>query len=306
MTDELLDDVLNKTFVNSLFLVVTYYEGEFELDIDPDQYEYIFLIDVADPPDYAVQKWSVLAEYFKEYRDKVFCIGPESTLYPFSLLPINWCFVWYAKHLQEHIPVTARYLEKKYVCMNGAHHKHRLEMLNALKHRGLLKHGHYSLYQKHSLPSEETPTASRALYGTIADENHNHFPPELFSTPINIVTETTISNQMVFLTEKTVRAIYAKQLMFHLGNPYSLKYLTNQFNLRPILFGERDFERNYSAKIDTFCDYIDTFSLNKLGMIYNSHADDLAENRHILKTQSMELALNNFLTYCDKYHIIRM
>lgn len=291
---------------NSFFLSLTQYSGGRDYTVldnyDFDKFDYIFLLDILDPPHYHVDvgKWEDMKSRFNSYLDKTFVV---SSLYEnpyFKTIHFDSFLHFVPKHFKE-IKCT-RNFTKKYLSYNGRPHLHRKALLNALQKNNLLKDGFV------------TGSNELTLDDGIPQKDLNNFNnqittnPYYYSTPVNIVTETSISDQCVFITEKTIKAIASKQMIMHIGNPRSFQYLTKVYGLKNYGF---DFEpkiadHSFQDKIKFYCDFLKETTLDDLSSIYKDKEDILEFNKNKVFKDFKEISFNLFLTSIKKHHIINL
>ena len=294
---------------NSFFFSLTYYSGRDYAVLDNydfDNFDYIFLLDTLDPPHYHdnAGKWEDMKSRFEPYLDKTFVV---SSLYEnpyFKTIHFDNFLHFVPEHFKE-IKCT-RNFTKKYLSYNGRPHLHRKALLTALQKNNLLKDGFVSGSVKGLL--------SLNLDDGISQKDYLHFNnqittnPYYYSTPVNIVTETSISNQCVFISEKTIKAIVSKQMVMHIGNPGSFQYLTKVYGLKNYGF---DFEpkiadQPFEDKIKYYCDFLKETTLDDLTSIHKEKEDILEFNKNKVFKDFKEISYNLFLTSIKKHHIINL
>ena len=294
---------------NSLFFTLTNYErSEYkELDqYDFDSFDYIFMLDILDPPHYHVDvgKWDDMKIKFKNQLIKTFVV---SNLYKnphFKTIHFD-NFLHYVPEFFEEIEFT-RNFTKKYLSYNGRPHVHRQVLLSALKKSDLLKDGYVTgrAGESQFLKLEDGVSQKDSLDYT----NQIWTNPFYYSTPVNIVTETSISADCIFITEKTIKAIISKQLIMHLGNPLSYQYLTNVYGLKNYGF---DFEPRiadyyFRDKIKYYCSFLKETTLEDLTNIYKEREDILEYNKNKVLKDFKQISYNLFLTSLKKHRIINL
>jgi hypothetical protein len=297
----------NSLVDNSLFITLTNYNGKIYKELDQydfASFNYIFLLDILDPPHYhdTVGKWDDMKHRFKDHLNKTFVV---SSLYKnpyFRTIPFD-NFLHYVPEFFKEVVFT-RNFTKKYLSYNGRPHLHRQTLLTALHENNLIKDGFVS--------GRVEGLLSLNLDDGISQKDYLHYNNQIttnhyyYSTPVNIVTETSISNECVFVSEKTVKAILAKQLIMHIGNPRSYQYLTKVYGLKNYGF---DFEpkiadHSFEDKIKYYCSFLKETTLDDLTAIYKEKEDILEYNKNRVLNHFKDISYNLFLTSLKKYNII--
>lgn len=306
--EPILFNYFNSLIDNSLFFTLTnfttrdYYKelGNYNFD----DYDYIFLLDVLDPPHYQDidGKWDVMYDMFKPYLHKTFVV---SSLYEnpyFKTIHFDNFLHFVPEYFVEKKQI--RTFTKKYLSYNGRPHLHRQALLTSLLKNNLIKDGFVS--------GNIEGLLSLSLDDGISKKDYLHFNnqittnPFYYSTPVNIVTETSISNKCIFISEKTIKAIIAKQLIMHIGNPRSYLYLTQVYGLKNYGF---DFEpkiadHTFEDKIKYYCSFLKETTLDDLISIYKEKEDILEYNKNKVLKEFKQISYNLFLTSLKKHNII--
>lgn len=300
------DLAFNPFFSDCLFLVVTYMVKDNRHLLDKfnfSEYRFVFLVDVADPPDYQIEKWSVLKEYFDDIKHKVFCIGHISNVYTFPTLFIDASAMWsindriiYSEYQREH--------KKKFTCLTGKMHSHRVDVVKAIEDN-LLSQCFLSVPHKYHLPSE-----NQTFINSVVDEIDSReglcpvsstIPLENYQSPINLVVETSISNSLILISEKTIKPIFSQQSILLIGNPGSLRLLTKKYGFKNLSFLpiEIDDERDYKVKIKKFMQFLENTPLSNLNDMYERNLDSFAFNKEHLKNFN-DISLRYFYQQAEK------
>lgn len=300
------DTAFNPYFSDSLFLVVTYMTfGDEELlsSIKFSDYKNIYLVDVADPPDYQVEKWQLLKNYFSNYTN-VYAIGHIADVYTFPTLFLEASAMWMfndrvipAEYPREHV--------KKFTCLTGKMHSHRKVLVNCIELDDLVKDCFFAVPFKYHLPSE-----NQSFTDSVIREMHTRkgicpvsstIPIENFQSPINLVCETSISNNLILISEKTVKAIMSQQSILLLGNPCSIKLLENKYGFKNLSFLPTviDDERDYTTKIKHFLSFLKDTSLRELNEMYKRNEDSFAFNKDNLKNFN-SIAIDSFIKQAER------
>lgn len=325
---------INHHVDNSLIFHVTNFRDEtFEAlaDMNFNSFKYIFMLDSLDPPEYQY-KWLKLSNIFKNHINKTYYVSAahRNPYFKTIYFPSTFFLIHRVKEGN-----YKREFKKKFLSFNAAPHYHRLYLLKSLYDKKLLNDGFVSgfldTYQKdwkklESLPTEFTDSLTQdfldlfpmkvqddilevgKLTGSSKQENDwLLITPHNYMTPVNLVTETSIYNESVFITEKTVKPILSKQLIMLIGNPSSYNYLINQYKLRNYGF---DFEpkiasKPFEDKIDYYTSFLQETTLDDLIDIHKEKEDILEYNKNHVLNHFKDISYNYFLTSLKKHGIIR-
>lgn len=294
---------------NSFFFSITNYNKEKYKKLDSynfDKFNYIFILDILDPPHYQDTngKWQDMFNRFKSYLNKTFVV---SSLYEnpyFNTIHFDNFLHFVPEHFVEK-PEPRNFI-RKYLSYNGVSHIHRQELLKSLHNNDLLKEGFVS--------GRVDGLLSLTLDDGISQNDYLHFNnqittnPFYYLAPINIVTETSISNECVFISEKTIKAIISKQLIMHIGNPRSYQYLTQVYGLKNYGF---DFEPkiadySFEDKITYYCSFLKSTTIEDILTIYKEKEEILEYNKNKVLKDFKQISYNLFLTSLKKHRIINL
>lgn len=293
---------------NSFFFSLTNFVGKDHSELDQydfDSFDYIFMLDILDPPHYNdnAGKWEDLKSRFEPYLDKTFVVSSIYENPYFKTIHFD-TFIHFVPEYFKEVKCT-RNFTKKYLSYNGNPHLHRKALLTALQKNNLLKDGFVS--------GSVEGLLSLNLDDGISQNDYLHFNnqittnPYYYSTPVNIVTETSISNKGVFISEKTLKAILSKQIVMHIGNPGSFQFLTKAYGLKNYGF---DFEpritQSFEDKIKYYCDFLKETTLDDLTNIYREKEEILEYNKNKILKEFKQISYNLFLTSLKKHHIIHL
>lgn len=324
---------INHYVDNSLIFHVTHFRDE-TLEalthMNFNSFKYIFILDSIDPPEYQ-HKWATLSNIFKNHINKTYYVSAahRNPYFKTIYFPATFFGIRLIKEGN-----YKREFKKKFLSFNAAPHYHRLYLLKSLYDKKLLNDGFVSgfldTYQKdwkkfESLPTEFTDSLTQdflnlfpmkvqddilqvsELTGSSKQENDwLLITPHNYMTPVNLVTETSIYNDSVFITEKTFKPIISKQLIMLVGNPGSYNLLTNHYKLRNYGF---DFEpkiasKSFEEKIDYYISFLQETTLEDLAGIHKEKEDVLMYNKNRLLNQFTDISYNYFLTSLKKHGII--
>lgn len=299
----------NNLVDNSLFFTLTNYPGNNYKELDEydfDFFNYIFLLDTLDPPHYHAKsdKWEDMKVKFRNHLNKTFVV---SSLYKnpyFKTIHFD-NFLHFVPEFFEEIEF-ARNFTKKYLSYNGRPHLHRQYLLSALQKSNLIKDGYVSGRVKGLQLLKLSDGISQKDY--LDYNNQIRTNPFYYSAPVNIVTETSISADCIFISEKTIKAIISKQLIMHIGNPHSYQYLTDVYGLKNYGF---DFEpriadHSFDYKIKYYCGFLKETTLDDLTAIYKEKEDILEYNKNKVLKEFKQISYNLFLTSLKKHRIINL
>lgn len=299
------DVAFNPHFSDSLFLVVTYMTfGDEQLlhHIKFSDYKNIYLVDVADPPDYQVEKWQLLKSYFHNFTN-VYAIGHLSDVYTFPALFLEASAMWMfndrviaAEYPRDHL--------KKFTCLTGKMHDHRKELVKRIEQDDLVKDCFFAVPYKYYLPSE-----NQSFTNSVINDMHSRkgicpvsstIPLENFQSPINLVSETSISNNLILISEKTIKAIMSQQSILLSGNPSSIKLLQTKYGFKNLSFLPTaiDDEKHYPTKIKHFLSFLKDTSLKQLNEMYKRNEDSFAFNKENLNNFN-SISINSFLKQAE-------
>ena len=139
-------------------------------------------------------------------------------------------FSWWIDFVIENIeqyqtfdPYELKFPIKTYMCLNRKPHRHRIELVNQLKHHNLMDWGHVSLGGDSVIRLStdlSNPEGDKAVGGDVGitnDINTLGHPHNWNSHFLNVVTETTTYTD-VFVTEKTLKPIIGRRPFLILGD----------------------------------------------------------------------------------------
>jgi len=277
-------------FPDSLFLVL--HTNPLDISkINFSQYRYIFLVQVSDPADYVGKNWKFLFENLQPYLDKTFAVCNYYSQIPFKQISIDWPLIYALNYLSP-LKLNRQHI-KKYMCLNNQNHPYRVEVVDALKKHGIFNDGFVSLTGSYSLPSESSlnKVSTNVFAKFTNSSSFNPFPVEFFQTPFHLVTETSLNVHQMYITEKTVKAILAKQLILHVGSPRTIEYLNKQYDLDIPIF------LNNWLDLDEICNFLKR-PLDELNQLYSEHSSTLEKSKTKLQNQCNpifdRLILNSF------------
>lgn len=315
-TETIFFNYLDKYVDNSFTFSLTFWNHESNqvlYGIDFSSYDYIFMLDFLDPPDY-LNKWDEVYNIFKEFSDKCFVISyPYKNPY-FKTLHFDHYLHFYSDFSTN--KVFPRHHKKKFLSYNGRPHTHRVELLKYLHEKDLYKDGYVSgrLDKDTSYSDDFKSLFPMTLKNDVSIKMQNKLnnqikiTPYNYSAPVNIVTETSINHEHIFCTEKLCKSIVSKQLTMLIGSPLTYKYLTSTYGLYNYGF---DFEPRiadleFKSKIKYYCDFLKETSLNDLVTIYREKEDLLEHNKNKVLKEFKQISYNLFLTSLKKHRIIHL
>ena len=285
-------------FPDSLFLIL--HTSPIELPkVNFNSYRYIFLVQVSDPADYVGKNWDYLYEHLSPYLNKTFAVCTYYSKVPFRQISVD-CPLMFAIANNNNSPDHPRKHIKKYVCMNNRDQPHKTEVVNSLIRHNVFKDGFVSLTGTYSLPSEASLNkVSPDIFanGLLDGNTFNPFPIELFQTPFHLVTETSLNVHQMYITEKTVKAILAKQLILHVGSPRTIEYLNKQYDLDIPIF------LNNWLDLDEICNFLKR-PLDELNQLYSEHSSTLEKSKTKLQNQCNHIFDRLILNSFRKHDII--
>ena len=313
-TETIFFNYLNKYVDNSFIFSLTFWYTESNqvlYDTDFSSYDYIFMLDFLDPPDY-LNKWDEVYSIFKGHLDKCYVVScPYKNPY-FKTLPFDHFFHFYSDFSTNR--VYPRKHKKKFLSYNGRPHTHRIELLKYLYKKDLYKDGYVSgrLDKNKSYSNDFKSLFPMILKNDVSIKMQNQLNNQLKTTPynyyapVNIVTETSINADHVFCTEKLCKSIVSKQITMLIGSPLTYKYLTNVYGLKNYGF---DFEPriadySFDYKIKYYCSFLKETTLDDLIAIYKEKEDILEYNKNKVLKEFKQISYNLFLTSLKKHHII--
>lgn len=259
-------------FPDSLFLIL--HTSPLELPkVNFNSYRYIFLVQVSDPADYVGKNWDYLYKCLYPYLNKTFAVCNYYSKVPFRQISID-CPLMFAIS-NNSCPDHPRNHLKKYLCLNNRDQPHKTGMVNSLIRHDVFKDGFVSLTGSYSLPSESSlnKVSASVFANQLLDSSViNPFPIEFFQTPFNLVTETTINKHQMYISEKTVKPILAKQLILHVGSPRTIEYLNKQYDLDIPIF------LNNWLDLDEICNFLKR-PLDELNQLYLEHSSALEKSK---------------------------
>lgn len=199
----------------------------------------------------------------------------------------------------------ARTFEKKYCCFNFKPKHHRIRTLYELYKNDLLEQGYItarlfgkdikSIYTKEFTDKNFVKKFPFVLDVTTQQEVNKYFTDlstYFYKAPINLVTETHANIDQLFITEKTIKAILAKQFTFLVGNKYSYSYLEKTYGLKNFDFLNTD-NLSYEKAISVYTYFLKKYSLSDIKDMYSLKLDTLHYNFEVLQ-KSKEIAMVNF------------
>ena len=320
--DDLVDDslIFNITFCADKTLEVL-------RNTDFDEYKYIFILDIIDPPEYLF-KWGVLKTILSNHMHKTFYVSAVHKNPYFKTIYFN-PFLHFGPERVVDCNIQREY-RKKFLSLNGNFHSHRLKLLKYMFESDLLKEGYVSGYLDTYNPNWKRNLRDKI---NLSEDFLNIFPlrvnedflhissmdgddsqensfyktiPANYYAPVNLLAETSVYENSIFITEKTIKALISKQMLMLIGNKMSFTFLTSTYGLKnygfdfepKIAFSDLDF------KIMYYCDFLKETTLEDLESIHREKEDVLEHNKNRVLAHFKDISFNLFLTSLKKYHII--
>ena len=322
-----LDDLVD----NSLIFNITFCSQktiEVLRNTDFNEYTNIFILDIIDPPEYQF-KWDLLKSILSDHLHKTYYVSSVHKNPHFKTIYFN-PFLYFGPGRLIDCDFKREY-RKKFLSLNGNLHNHRAKLLKYLYKTDLLKDGYVSgyldTYNPHwhdnlkdnvhlsddflnifPLRVDEDFLHIRSMDGDDSQENSFYKTiPANYYAPVNLLAETSVYEDSIFITEKTLKAVVSKQMLMLLGNKMSYSFLTKTYALQNYGF---DFEPKIALadldfKIKYYCDFLKETSLIDLETIHREKEDVLEHNKNRMLTQFKDISFNLFLTSLRKYHIIQ-
>ncbi len=177
---------------------------------------------------------------------------------------------------------------KHFICLNGVARQHRVEMVNLLYEKDWQLKGHISWLRRGAPPLTTTqdhqPFDQRILKldfdreEITEDSGHKQLlcPPQYREACFDIVNETTVSDTVLFITDKTWKPILQKTPFIIHGSKNSHKHLEEYFGIKPYTdlfdykFDTLDYNERFTSIKDDNLERLLNMNINELNEIVNS------------------------------------
>jgi hypothetical protein len=201
---------------------------------------------------------------------------------------------------------------KHFICLNGVARRHRVEMVNSLYEKDWHLKGYISWLRRGSNSND----------GWLAVQNHQNFdqttlkldfdredlvedidgnqllcPPQYSGACFDIVNETSVSDSVLFITDKTWKPILQKTPFIIHGSKNTHKHLEEYFGIKPYtdLFDYRfdtlDYNERFTSIKDDNLERLLNMDINELNEIVNS--DKMQELLEYNKKQLLTHFIDN-------------
>ena len=322
---------LDEYIDNSLIINVTTLQEKTLQSLELNQYRYIFILDLVDPPHYNTHL-QILSNLFSDHLDKTYYVSCAHKNPYFKTIYFN---IFLALGPEKIVELdTNRQFIKKYVSFNRNPHYHRLLLLKTLYENNLLEEGYVSGYLYANNKSvfslknypksfikdldsdflnlfpivckEDSLEINSEIYNDDIENDFYNIPKPYYLSPVSLLAETSTHNDSLFITEKSLKSLVCKQLIMPIGSPRTYEFLTKTYGLKNYGF---DFEprlTNYSSedKIKYYCSFLKETTLDDLTAIYKQKEDILEYNKNKVLKEFKQISYNLFLTSLKKHHII--
>lgn len=225
------------------------------------QGDFVFAVDVADPPYFLEEKLA----WLRSLNKPVYYVGPIIKNFPFPIIPF---FGWLRFRHQE--LTTKIKHDNFFVSFNRKPHPHRQEYFNRLKrHPDLVDKGYCSFFEiqpKHELASLELDNDIFKLQSLAQqiDEKQRY-------SSFEIVCETSATSNHVFLTEKFLKCICSETPLLFLGDQNTLSTLKTYYGFKD--FGpddSYDLEPVYDIRVENVLSIAKNFFTYPLQKTYDN------------------------------------
>ena len=198
---------------------------------------------------------------------------------------------------------------KHFICLNAVARPHRIEMVNLLYEKDWQLKGYISWLRRGSDPNIPAPgyyweqkilkldfDSDEIIFGRPNGGNQLLCPPQYRDACFDIVNETMVSDDVLFITDKTWKPILQKTPFIIHGSKNSHKHLEEYFGIKPYtdLFDYRFDTLDYNERFDSIKDdnleRLLNMDIHELNEIVNSDKmQELLEyNRNQLLTHFIE------------------
>mgnify|MGYP006161799601 CR=1 FL=1 len=240
---------------------------------------------------------------------------------PYTLLQRSLVFYLetYDYSSYDYVP-NESFKPKHFICMNAFSKPHRFEMVNFLYRYNLQNKGHISWLNRHGDATRRWSRYYNKLEDNVFDcktleldftgpelgilSQQLQVPPQYREACFDIVNESSVNDEDIFITEKTYKAILQKTPFIIFGSKNSHKHLEEYFGIKPYtdLFdykfdGLNLGERFHSIKHDNLVRLIN-MDIHKLNEIVNS--DKMQDLLEYNKEQLLKFFVDS--TRWDSYY----
>ena len=197
----------------------------------------------------------------------------------------------YHKNFYKNTPNEYNF-EKLYMCLNRKRHNHRVQLVEKLDSRGLLKYGYVTLggNPEQNIPPLTLPNDYKYVEGdSSAGDRKEGIPNDITSVGkeeywnkhlINIVTETTTTSD-TFISEKTWKPILGLKPFMILGDYKIYEYLKYYgIDTFDDIFGTGYTERDEVKRTEWILDNLERLKNTNLNNLYKELLPRLVKNRN--------------------------
>jgi len=202
---------------------------------------------------------------------------------------------------------------KHFICLNAVARYHKEKMVNLLYENDWQLKGYISWLRRGSNPNEPVPhhpwgqeILKLDFDGSNIDyprDNQLLCPPQYSDACFDIVNETTVSDNAVFLTDKTWKPILQKTPFIIHGSKDSHKHLEEYFGIKPYTdlfdykFDTLDYNERFASIKDDNLERLLNMDINELNEIVNS-----AKMQELLEYNKKQL-LTHFIDKPKRLHL---